>query len=164
MITLGTAINKTSDYISQHLQQGKKPCQRKHRKRTCSIHITDGNADMREREREKERERTHFLKELHSFHQHTHKKLTRSSASSRSCCLAFSTSSFGPRIATRSLACLAVGNLMWTPPHSSWMLARRRPLRPMMLLWYFWGMLTSTWTMLPWKVQKKKKQLRHELS
>lgn len=55
---------------------------------------------------------------------------TFSSARARSCCLAFSTSSTGPRMVTLSIPEPSVGKWMCTPPHSSMMERTKRPFDP----------------------------------
>eukprot|EP01137_Pigoraptor_chileana_P026277 Opistho-2@97004 len=67
-------------------------------------------------------------------------------ASSRSCCLAFSTSSLGPRMETLSDLAPSLGKRIWTPPHSSMIARTRRPLRPIMVLWNLDGMEMSSLT------------------
>ncbi|TNN74196.1 hypothetical protein EYF80_015641 [Liparis tanakae] len=69
--------------------------------------------------------------------------LARSSAVASSCCLAFSTSSAGPRMVTLSIPEPSVGKWMCTPPHSSMMERTKRPFDPIRELCSFEGMDTS---------------------
>jgi len=66
-------------------------------------------------------------------------KQTLSAVSSISWFLAFSTSSFGPRITTLLLFWFSPGNLICTPPHSSITDRMRRPLPPISPWWYSCG-------------------------
>lgn len=80
---------------------------------------------------------------------------TFSSAKASSCCLAFATSSAGPRMVTLSFPEPSVGKWMCTPPHSSMIDRTKRPFDPIKELCNFDGMDTSTSVIFAWMSKKK---------